>query len=103
MIEYYSSAGVIDGEIKVKVLIFVEQCKAIATAKQNFKIGINFFPKDRKATLARRIEIIFGTLAGKLELADAADTEASNKRLQTELQSYYIKKYLLLEFAIVHQ
>jgi len=59
--------------IKGRIKVFIDQCKVIAKAKQNFTIGVPFSAELVTMMLRRRIEIIYGSLADEPGLANAAN------------------------------
>ena len=69
MIDYYASTGVADTAIRGSVQTFITTCKTIVNSKKNFIIGVPFTAKLLRSKLSRRVEIIYGALAAKPELA----------------------------------
>jgi hypothetical protein len=74
MIEHYASSGIADASIEPTVTTFLQTCKTIVTAKMNFIIGVVFSSAILRTTLSRRIQIIYGALAAKPDLALPANS-----------------------------
>jgi hypothetical protein len=74
MIEHYASSGTADASIESAVDTFLKTCKTIVTAKKNFTIGIVFSAAILRTTLNRRVQIIYGALAAKPDLALPANS-----------------------------
>jgi len=73
MIEHYSASGVADAMIRNTVRTFIDSCKTIVNAKRNFTIGVNFSTAIVRSKLRRRVEVVYGALAAKPELAQSAN------------------------------
>jgi hypothetical protein len=74
MIQHYVSNGIVDANIESTVSSFIQTCKNIVLTKKNFTISIAFSATILRITLNRRVQIIYGALAAKPDLAQTANS-----------------------------
>jgi hypothetical protein len=95
MIEHYTTSGVADANIESTVLTFVQNCKTIANAKKNFSIGVTFSSTVLRTTLSRRLQIIYGALAAKPDLALASNASFLDFILKRRFRSVMRMDYFV--------